>query len=169
MSTQLEWENYAVDIAGEWDLCANCEPALAGKKLFRQLNFNRVLIGLPIVLSPPNPGAFSIAALLTFDFNNLVPLPYCTVDANLDPTLVGFSAVQMGKVLGNPSTTFNLVDITGFKFPGDKMYDFGVILASQLGLWAAVGDNSKTVSCCNSDDDGTPGRKSMLTVRVRNP
>lgn len=57
---QAPWETYANNINGAWQLCANCQPGAGGKKLFRQVNFNRQLIGLPVNLTPDNDTEFAI-------------------------------------------------------------------------------------------------------------
>lgn len=51
-TSQDAWNDYADTIEGEWQLCANCQPESIGKKLYRQYNFNRRLLGLSVADVP---------------------------------------------------------------------------------------------------------------------
>lgn len=52
LSNKAEWVTYAANIDGHWNTCANCALEATGKKLFRQYNYNRNLIGLAPVTVP---------------------------------------------------------------------------------------------------------------------
>ena len=52
LPNQADWNDYAANIDGEWALCANCTPMSSGKKLFRQYNWNRFLLGKPTITVP---------------------------------------------------------------------------------------------------------------------
>jgi hypothetical protein len=93
---QTKWTTLAA--AYTWSLCANCQPDSSGKKLYRQTNYFRRLIGLtqlddPTGLAPP----FSKGYVLQ---------PYYTTSSNTPPT----TYVQWG-VIAQPEGTIAIANI----------------------------------------------------------
>lgn len=58
LGNQAEWNAFAAANTDQWSLCANCEPDKSGKKLFRQVNFNRSQVGLPVETNTAVLGPF---------------------------------------------------------------------------------------------------------------
>jgi len=100
---QAPWFTYAAAIADHWQLCANCNPASTGKKLFRQYNFNRHIIGLPPVAAP---ASYSETSDIAYIEMSLVIIPpagsYIIISTDPQPTACLVTA-QVGAVLSNPS------------------------------------------------------------------
>jgi hypothetical protein len=113
MPTQTDWNNYHAAIALHWALCANCTVPLSGKKLYRQVNLNRSLIGLPVDDIPPAGNPYSILqggsgyldtttspASVSFDIQGVSATgDYAVATAVLDPS---FNRIRLNKALASP-------------------------------------------------------------------
>jgi hypothetical protein len=96
------WELYNAGGTADWALCANCAPDKGAKKLFRQYNFNRSLIGLGTVLTPVD---------LTQGFGFYRPIYFANagawppIETSINVNLVqypSYTVLQAGLGLGNP-------------------------------------------------------------------
>lgn len=151
LADQTPWEGYAANITGEWNLCANCEPDAGGKKLYRQYNFNRRILGLPVVDVPINDtehcpsGNWSFAIIGTEDgfFNN----GFNPVDT--------YYLINVGKAMGNPLLLLTAADIPATFPPGSPLYDF------MAGL-----PENQFLTACTMLPDGAPGKQVGVIVEV---
>lgn len=151
MSSQAEWDAYAVAIEGEWQLCANCQPDAAGKKLFRQYNYNRTVTGLGIVLSPINNEEFSDARGISFEFFT-TGIPAIKLGRLSGSGVIGetWIVAQMGKIMDNPKCFLPTGSVGQVFAPGSEIYDFFDGLAPGIG---------GTFTMCQFTVNGAPGLK----------
>lgn len=155
MGTQAEWNTYAANVANQWNLCANCEVSQGGKKLFRQYNFNRSLVGLGRIDTPVDDtevvdqGGIAFQIYLTafgapagLFINTTFPAPVWIV-------------AQAGKALGNPLIHF---------VPGDEFRFY--LSTDPTFIWF---DNLKTIPSlvgCAFSDTGAPGFRIGIGIVV---
>ena len=107
------WAAAAAAYAGEWDLCANCQPDSGAKKFFRQWNFNRQLIGLPILLAPlplaPADSPFGLNSTSTDNRSSGVYI----VDLFVPPPSQDFLIIAcVGSRLSNPRVLISPADFS---------------------------------------------------------
>ena len=167
LTFKLPWINYAANIAGEWQLCANCLVDLAGKKLFRQYNFNRQILSLSLVNAPIDDTATgSISQLLLSWVTNYAPginaahVAFLVADA--DKTAIA----QIGLQMGNPAYKLNVADFGSYHTAG-KLFDFVEQLAIFLNYQTlAPGFYDFTVFACTTDADGAPGLQLPMEVSI---
>lgn len=160
-STQTAWNNYAANIDGDWQLCANCAPSSIGKKLFRQYNFYRALLGLPAVNEPLDDTEFAVqnGAAMGYSPAPVIGPPF----VNFEPAVIGTSTIivaQVGLGLQNP-----ILDMTGLiytvYFAGSAPYNFAA------AVWNALPGNPANVNeftCCCFNASGAPGLKELCTI-----
>jgi hypothetical protein len=97
------WAAYAADIAGSWQLCANCEVALAAKKLYRQANLYALVLSLPpSPVYPPGtgyqPGTDDMAfGYVDSGLGAAYAIPLWPVDDSAGVV------IQLGSALANPA------------------------------------------------------------------
>jgi hypothetical protein len=156
LTNQTDWEIYAINIAGDWDLCANCEPGLSGKKLFRQYNSNRTIMGLGLATTPVDNTEYAVSGNLEIV---LLGPPAVAV-----PTIVfgadGFAPdvviqPQCGLALSNPRITFGTITL-GIAYVNGPQFDFGLAVVSALLPGPSTGT---TYASCIWTGDGAPGIK----------
>jgi hypothetical protein len=165
MSSQAEWQVYAANIEGEWSLCANCEPGASGKKLFRQYNFNRMLIGLPIVDSPINntefvnatgQGGITIVRTLSTGL-------FRTTWSAIEDNLPYYGAGNIGLSMSNPVVEFTADEHE--PSTSGPVHDW--ILAVAAGLipgFPNVANQTANVWVCYFAGDGAPGPRLMASI-----
>ena len=152
LANKAPWLTYAANIAGSWQLCANCEPGSSGKKLYRQYNFNRSLLGLSPVSAP-----ISLSESSDIHFVNLaiVLFPpwaqYIIVSIDGQPTASLITA-QVGAVLTNPGFVFP-------SFTADLNIPEGTSAFDQLFATRATG----APYFCQCTSEGAPGLKLLST------
>lgn len=155
MSSKAEWETYAANIDGLWQLCANCQPDSSAKKLFRQYNYNRTILGLPIALSPIDNTEWCGDTQLqpNFDFTDPAS-PFLLMTGSTDG-LPSYLIVQAGSVMTNPF--FYIPDgLPGNTyFPGDTAYDFWLAFITKYG--------QGFFNACCTKPDGAPGLTGWVT------
>lgn len=142
------WEDYASDIAGQWSLCANCAPEIAGKKLFRQYNFNRTLLGLAVVTAPVSFGAVCVGT-----------------DGDAEPYLGGYALIWDGA----PGPGGNYYAILGGGITQGKCWLVPLSLFEAIGpsdvrsiALSSLPAGSEGFFLCNFDGDGAPGQQTLL-------
>lgn len=108
LPNQTAWNLYALSIAGQWDLCANCQPDTGGKKLFRQINYNRTLLGQPLITVPPGtaPAPACAGLVVNMAWNNINNWWFLTGGSLPADDGVQVTA-RVGQGLGNPSYVLN--------------------------------------------------------------
>lgn len=148
LADKSPWIGYADNISGQWALCASCMPDEGGKKLFRQYNFNRTILGLNIVTVPISDNAFAEPNLVVIeDFRPV------SIILGFDNS-VGFQwyVFQAGRQLMNPVAGYVGIDEAEVVIPTDPAF----------AAWSAVLDSGGKVYCC-FDQDGAPGLKGSIS------
>lgn len=112
LADKTPWEIYAGIIAGEWQLCANCQPDTAAKKLYRQYNMSRIAQGLPVVDVPIDDTEY---AKPTFPLWSAIYLLHPVGAVNVVPNYSSCPedcviTAQVGKGLANIQINVNLAD-----------------------------------------------------------
>ena len=146
MSTQAEWDVYADNITDGWDLCANCTRDATGKKLFRQYNFYRTLLGLPIVLSPIDNTEFQSPSGMFLEWVPPNPGPEMILMTPGAWSHFGWGFYQCGQALGNPRVRVTQTDDTQQLLPSAPGYQLLLATLPAGGLLA-----------CTCTDNGAPG------------
>lgn len=159
------WVNYAANIDGNWQLCASCQPDSSGKKLFRQYNFNRSILGLSTVTVPIDDTEFAADLGLdaTWQQFQFVPGSYVLPVAhpNTDST---FLIAQIGKNLGNPILEWKSAYDSIFNYSGPA-YDWLTSISLFLaGPFPDFGSDFVTWPYCTSTANGAPGLKSICSL-----
>lgn len=148
---QSGWIADAAEMDGLWNLCASCQPDAAGKKFYRQYNFNRLITGdvvvpdAPVItdFDPPVPGVYVYVTVL-------VP-PVILLVSDGDQPYDEWLVAQVGLGLGNPLWLMRQFDETSI----DPASAGGQIL-----LAVAVGDS---LPVCCFDGDFVPRTTTTLT------
>jgi hypothetical protein len=152
------WVLYAVAIAGQWQLCANCAPDAGGKKLYRQYNFNRGLISLPVISVPIDPTATAASTALNIFVETLDGGATYTVTIDGIPPIVPcYVVANVGRSLGNPVW---LIDATQMNtgITAGSGYVWAMAITEALGLIGRPdGDYPLFIRCCYFDINGAPG------------
>jgi hypothetical protein len=161
---QSDWESFAETIDGLWQLCANCMPDGGAKKLFRQVNFNRQIMGLPAVdntftLGFPPDVVFFIAQKNTKSDGTELG-----INIELLSTLDIQAFLQMGEQMSNPNTDVRGADNATYFMPGTARYDFWNPIIEQFCGSATPGGNAYPLTCCVSDLTGVPGMNFPVTL-----
>lgn len=151
LTDKSPWVAYAAAIAGLWRLCANCQPDAAGKKLYRQYNWNRSLIGLPRVTAPVDGTAYGPAVPAIAEYNPL-GLPIGTLGfTQCSSPHAYYLVVQNGLGLLNP-----IVHLAASLDP--QLFTLGSTnWNALLGLQPAT-----LYLACGFDDNGAPGLGEQL-------
>lgn len=155
LPNQAEWIDYVATIVGQWQLCANCQPDSTAKKFFRQVNFNRSLLGLGKITAPifSNPPPTGPGVSCFWDMAG-APVPSLTFDPMIE-MWDGFGIVQLGLVLGNPIQPVSAAN---------QGMTFGP-LSNEYATWVGLkftGDSRM----CICDVEGQPGNTGELTNTV---
>jgi hypothetical protein len=157
LPTHVPWDIYAENIDGDWDLCASCAPEGTGKKLYRQYNYNRLLLGKEIVSLPsnvtetsPSPAAtmvfvYTNGSLTSFEIGNTSNGSPCYALANI------------GLAMNNPFIKDDWPEgVTQFSFTSPEF------------IWASKLPRPADVPMCFFSENGAPGRSALWsTVELR--
>lgn len=168
LPNQETWNEYAGDVAGAWQLCANCAPESTGKKVFRQINFNRQLIGLSPLTTPPGSPqrwtALAMSAKMTVKLSTHVREATLGWASWPRP---GWVVSQCGNVQSNPFYQLNLAERGGVLKTGPG-YQWCEDMVDQLGLdVSTVGGQTMAISGCTFDDAGNPSNKILIQVQTQ--
>ena len=157
LPNQADWTTYAANITGEWSLCANCDPGASGKKLFRQYNFNRFQLGLPITTTPVSNVEFADAGLNSVFGDSEPPPPFSAGGTGGIQTQPIWYTFQTNAQLANP--TILIPPALGFWnwASTDPAYTFFLnLVTAQFG--ATPGSvSSGPITACTMTTTGAPG------------
>lgn len=167
LSTQAAWIAYAATISGKWQLCANCASGVLAKKLFRQYNFNRMLLGLAPVTVPIDPTAFVDPNIFICELGPFVTRP--NVASMEGTTLVPPNFYMIANVGLSSRNPFCYLPPDGFGTeypPGNPIYDFFLAVNTILGTTSGGGTIATNVPCCFFDANGAPGNQLVVEFRI---
>jgi hypothetical protein len=146
------WEILALEIAGEWSLCANCVGGDSAKKLYRQTNFNRQLLGLPRTDIPLSTYPFDTTSDGAAIGTGGAPGGTVVLTGVGVQFVQVFYILQLGRGLNNTIIPVGPAVVYWYLSPGDAGY-------SDLQPLPP----GSTVSFCTCDSGGSPGRNWTLT------
>lgn len=157
LSNQAAWDTYAASMFGAWALCANCQPSFAGKKIFRQINFNRRLLGLPLQTVPGSSPIHVFGDVTPVGIFGMPPGNQVSPFFSSGPMAISLLIPRVGQALGNPSLTFDPAWYGVSSMAGDPFYDWLYATLAFAGfLPLALGD-SVSIPICTADLQGNPG------------
>jgi hypothetical protein len=167
LPNEADWELYAANIENEWSLCANCRGDGSGKKLFRQFNFYRSLLGLGTITVPLDNEAIGPSG--NCDASGI----YTPLGGWVFPSgqFVVYGApatmiAQVGLTLRNPLVT-GITDEIGPFIPGTQEYSFWLaVVEAYWPTLPAEGMYSMTSTVCICDSLGTPGVSGPLGIDI---
>ena len=165
LPNQSAWNTLASASADLWQLCANCTPAASGKKLFRQVNFNRFVLGLGNITDPSSLGAPPAVAAGAADIelnNPAIPGLSTLVDLLLpSPPCVYFA--QIGQQMANPSWVLDATQLGVIQTDGTS-WEWLKAIVTILWPSAPVGSYYAQVNLCTCSPSGMPGLTAPLSV-----
>jgi hypothetical protein len=167
LPNKTPWVDYALTITGDWQLCANCQPESSGKKLFRQYNFNRTLLNLPVVNAPIDPTAWCDPRGMTIHWfiNFLGSITTMTVSNPNGPGDV-WCFIQNNKQRANPQYDW-LASTLPTQNPGSPFYVWwAALIPAFIPLPPANSSTSGQIPMCVSGTDGQPGVRYSMTVDI---
>lgn len=152
------WENYATKIAGEWELCANCAPSTAGKKLYRQYNFTRASLGLTPLSAPVSGTEFQARRVTSLNLDQSMILGPTSASYTMSPGSQNVTATfQFGRALGNPTFTFSSARAGIGLLPGAPEFAQIVTVVLEGIPNPTPGPNNAGVKACSATSNGAPG------------
>lgn len=160
------WITYALNINGEWGLCATCQPDFGAKKLYRQYNFNRQILGLASVDAPIDNTEFCDESYDTFDVDIRSPGGSMLCD-NSSGTLTGVVVMaSCGQSMLNPWVLFppSLPDATFFD-PAPQ-WQWGVDCCSALHMGGLPSGSERNAMLCYFKLSGAPGTPNLGTFKI---
>jgi hypothetical protein len=153
LTNKSAWEDFAAEIAGQWQLCANCMPDAAGKKLYRQVTFNRQLLGLPFTSDPSTLSVpqdeYDVA--LTNQISG--PGPYFVFMHAPTTILPSYLIVQLGLASSNP-----------LLYLDNNLVNYAILPPSSIYYQWSVLTAPGPVRACLMNEDGVPCLNSTITV-----
>lgn len=158
------WVTYAANIAGDWDLCANCQPDDGAKKLYRQYNFNRTLLGLTNTAAPVDNSEFYSDALNAVTLFTGGGFDVVIWRTNQDPQEVGTVFASVGHSLSNPSVTIPGDPANMLYFPGDPQYIWSYAVAAALGYAGQQVPEGTQFPTCYTTPNGAPGTRYFTSI-----
>ncbi len=167
MATQSDWDTYNTNIAGSWQLCANCGPALSGKKLFRQYNYFRQQMGLPPVLTPISNSEYAFVSAMNAQMTLHQSTQVWTYRLAWNPpTFTGGCSMKGGAAGLNPAAPLTVAN-NGNSSPSAGMVAFLQGLVKYLlPATLSFGNHPFTTSVCPFTDNGAPGNAVTLNGNV---
>jgi hypothetical protein len=168
LPNQADWITYAANIAGNWQLCANCQPDASGKKLFRQYNYNRAILGLPIVTVPIDATAFAEVTFITAEYvvPPISPLPAVDLNWSGSGDFIVLLA-QQGAVMANPRLTLDPAFNGVGTIAAPPFAWVESCVKFLIGLPPPPGSYPIFQQCCIFNLDGAPGRKLFLEIDIQ--
>jgi hypothetical protein len=158
MSSKAEWITYATNIAGEWALCANCQPDSSGKKLYRQYNYWRQIMSIARADSPIDNTEYATDGYLEFwyiDPDGVNPQNvyiFDTYEIGQD-----FICANIGLSTANPIWEYDS-SVTNTHLYSGPAFDFVQKVVTTLGQDPGVGGEYPFgCNCCLFTANGAPG------------
>lgn len=165
MSTQSDWNAYAAAVGTAWGLCASCEPVYSGKKIFRQYNLNRQLLGLPVSLAVPAIETICDCSIADLNYSASVgfPFPPRVLIAGTFPTELPFYIVaNCGLGLANPVLKLNIGNFD-INLDGPNPTQAWLLKVQTLiGQQPSAVASTVVVRVCNFYGDGRPGPSTLV-------
>lgn len=165
MATKTDWITYAANIAGDWSLCANCQPDTAAKKLFRQYQFYRLQLGLAVALTPVDDTEVAqlVPSFFTYHVNGLAG-EYAVWGAAFPPSVDVHLIAQLGMIQSNPQvlltpTDANVVLTIGAVFDWIKLCATTLLAQPPPG-----GAEVASMMVCPFNGTGAPGFRTAVDV-----
>ena len=159
------WLDYNEFLNGNWSPCYNCTEAASAKKLYRQYNYNRSLIGLTAVSAPIDPSEEAPEPLGLVTFINTPPSPptSATIVAGPSPATI-YVVAQENLGLLNPIKLITGAEIgSGVISPGATL-DFLEAWYAFLGGVYTGGFDDVTGVQCFFTPNGTPGARTEMLM-----
>lgn len=157
LTNQATWDELAAATAGTWALCANCHPESSGKKLYRQINFNRALMGKARTDTPPAqpPSQVTNASFLGYTHEAGVGNDNAFYNIT-DNTQDIWCSINCGQQQANPLARLAGATVNTNFPPGTAIYNFITACIGFLGTLdnPSTGDIFPQACCWN--DDGFP-------------
>lgn len=158
LPNKADWNAYALNILGSWQLCANCDVELSGKKLFRQINLNRQTMGLTIETAPIDPTEFSQVDVfqlnLITDTGTGITSAWARNDSTIEDAWVQAS---LGLSLLNPFGQILAADWNNYVTSGTTWDTVFAIVSSAVAFPAPGTTNILVPTTCHWTNDGAPG------------
>lgn len=151
------WVTYAANIAGDWSLCANCQPDSGAKKLYRQYNFNRGLMGLPDVSAPIDDTEHSAMVSLVVGLKGYPPDTGAFWESGNQPLPTMTITAVIGNGLANPSTELTAGQFAIVQPPGSDFCNWAFQVATALGITPDTVSGPYSFYICQYMPDGAPG------------
>lgn len=159
------WVAYAASVAGGWHLCANCQPDSGPKKLFRQINFNRQLQGLPILTVPPPVSPPAEAANMQANVANLPSFGLVgTLALWNNATVDTYIVAICGKAQANPSFVATPGERDVFSDSTAAAGFCAAVMAAKAPDTTAPFSATWSAVICVSTPGGVPGLRGGLTI-----
>jgi hypothetical protein len=167
LADPLAWTIYASNIVGDWDLCANCEPGPSGKKLYRQVNYNRALLGLAQLTLPIDDEEYAEGDQIYLTYQNYpgpgYPLAGIVTFYAVLPIVV---FAQVGRANANPLLELTSAN-TGIDLFSGPAFDWvQQVCTDTVGLTPAGGYAAQDIKGCICTPDGAPGHQQTISVGV---
>lgn len=145
------WEAFALAGVLGWSLCANCEPDKTGKKLFRQINFNRTQLGLAWIFDPALLGPFcdvTAVNIIADEAGTGAPHDAQWVGAGSGGAF--YVQASAGAILGNPILAWDTSQVNTVVPGNSLLYQWTAALVKVL-------DDAIDLRLCFWNPDGMPG------------
>jgi len=167
LPNKAAWMTYAGLMSGHWSLCANCQPDFGAKKLFRQINFNRLQLGLALQTVPPGSASFvSNVALVTVYIDDTL-----NHEAQFDcsPTLPTswYAVPSIGMSLSNPSVQLFIADRRAHQLLTSAFAAWMRAINAVVGFPNDGNTHSVQLPICYYLPDGSPGHREFFTFQWR--
>lgn len=154
---QGEWITYAANIAGEWGLCANCQPDSAAKKLYRQYNFNRQAIGAGTVNVPIDATEICDGQFGNCYWQQAGLSSFVSYQGTAPTALTMWVMVTTGQAKGNVVVPVSQAAFLTNSLPGTADYNSFVTIANALGWPTPPPSSVAFPQCCYFTTNGAPG------------
>lgn len=165
--SQSDWDTYAANIDTQWQLCANCTVPLTGKKLYRQYNLNRQLLGLSDVDSPiDNTETAQIEGFDALYYRGPDLIPYVLWEANnggADAYLLG----QKNLGMANPMVAIPPGSSGPSTITNGPVFDFVQAMIAGEPLTFFTPPDTYYFQACQFTDDGAPGLQIRIAIAIQ--
>jgi hypothetical protein len=161
------WVAVAAAFDGLWDLCANCARDGTGKKLFRQVNFNRFLNGLGLLTDPSGLAEYPYGPSILVDVHyNTGGTATAVVFSSTNAPQSHVAVFQVGMQLSNI-----VFDFTGAVYapldPSSPLWQLAITLVDVSGGKPPVGgERDYAGNICWSLGDGMPGQNGSFSIHT---
>lgn len=167
LSNKAPWEDYAIFLDGQWELCANCDPDEDAQRLYRQYNYNRVMQSVPVTLVPIDGSEVQSQAITDLQYypNANAGLPLALYDLATTSPGVGATAV-ISAAWQNPFQFLSDTNNGVVLFPTDAEFPFVQAVARAVVPNPPVGTTRSSVKLCTWAPNGTPGLSAIVELVV---